>query len=149
MTCVKPGIDYFHAQLGDDGVMKAFKAARLFSPHRLSEIQPSAGDIGILRAFPFLDNEVNSLQAELPTYLSLSADVSAAVDTLKWWKDHHEDLPHWSSAAQKLFLVQPSSAAAERVFSLLKNAFGEQQQSSLHDLVAATLMVQYNKRGLQ
>ena len=48
-----------------------------------------------------------------------------------------------------MFLVQPSSAAAERVFSLLKNAFGEQQQSSLHDLVAATLMVQYNKRGLQ
>ena len=46
-------------------------------------------------------------------------------------------------------LLQPSSAAAERVFSLLKNAFGEQQQSSLHDLVAATLMVQYNKRGLQ
>ena len=30
---------------------------------------------------------------------------------------------------------------AERVFSLLKNAFGEQQQSSLHDLVTATLMV--------
>ena len=81
MACVKPGIDYFHAQLGDDGVMKAFKAARLFSPHRLSEIQPSAGDIDILRAFPFLDNEVNSLQVELSTYLSLSADVSAAVDT--------------------------------------------------------------------
>ena len=38
------------------------------------------------------------------------------------------------------------SALAERVFSLLKNAFGEQQQSSLHDLVAATLMVQYNRR---
>ena len=33
MACVKPGMDYFHAQLGDDGVMKAFKAARLFSPH--------------------------------------------------------------------------------------------------------------------
>jgi len=148
--------------------MKAFKAARLFSPHRLSEIQPSAGDIGILRAFLFLDNEVNSLQAELPTYLSLSADVNATTDTLKWWKDHHEDLPHWSSAEQKLSLVQLPSAA-KRVFSLLpvkftqngnksldlpppcvcilkaireaakalsslvKNACGEQQQSSLND----------------
>ena len=149
MACVEPGINYFHAQLGDNSVMKAFKAARLFSPHRLSEIQPSAGDIDILRAFPFLDNEVNSLQAELHTYLSLSADVSADTDTLKWWKDHHEDLPHWLSVVQKLFSVQPSSSAAERVFSLLKNAFGEQQQSSLNDLVAATLMIQYNKRGLQ
>ena len=100
----------------------------------------------ILRGFPFLDSEVSNLQVELPTYLSLSADASAAIDTLKWWKDHHEELPHWSSAIQKVLLVQPSSAAAERVFSLLKNAFGEQQQSTLHDLVTATLMVQYNKR---
>ena len=146
MACVKPGIDYFHAQLGDDGVMRAFKAARLFSPHRVNEMQPSAGDIDILRAFPFLDSEVNNLQVELPTYLSLSADASAAIDTPKWWKDHHEELPHWSSAIQKVLLVQPSSAAAERVFSLLKNAFGEQQQSTLHDLVTATLLIQYNKR---
>ena len=87
-----------------------------------------------------------TLQAELPTYLALSADVSAGIDVLKWWKDHHQELPQWSLAAQKVFLVRPSSAAAERVFSLLKNAFGEQQQSSLHDLVAATLMVQYNRR---
>ena len=42
--------------------------------------------------------------------------------------------------------MQPSSAATERVFSLHKNAFGDQQKNSLHDLVAATLMVQYNKR---
>ena len=146
MACVRPGIDYFHAQLGNDGVMRAFKAARLFSPHRVNEMQPSAEDINILRVFRFLDSEVNSLQVELPTYLSLSADASATIDIPKWWKDHHEELPHWSSAIQKVLLVQPSSAAAERVFSLLKNAFGEQQQSTLHDLVTATLMVQYNKR---
>ena len=42
-----------------------------------------------------------------------------------------------------------SSAAAEWVFSLFKKAFGEEQKSSLHDLVAATLMVQYNKHELQ
>ena len=147
MTCVQPGINYFHANLRDDGIMKAFKTARLFSPHRVSEMRPSAGDIDTLKAFPFFNSgHVVTLQAELPTYLALSADVSAGIDVLKWWKDHHQELPQWSLAAQKVFLVQPSSAAAERVFSLLKNAFGEQQQSSLHDLVAATLMVQYNRR---
>lgn len=103
-ACVQPGIKYFHAILGeDDSVMKGFKAARLFSPHRLNEIQPSAQDIDNLRAFPFMDNEVNSLQTELPTYLSLSADVSAGIDTLNWWKDHYEELPCWSSAGQKVF----------------------------------------------
>ena len=63
-------------RVGDDSVMKAFKAARFFG------------------------NEVSGLQAELPTYLSLSADVSADIDTLRWWRDHCEDLPRWSSAAQ-------------------------------------------------
>ena len=111
---VKPGIDYFNA---DDGIMKAFKAAILFSPHRVSEMQPLARDIDILSVFPFFGSGcLVALQAELPTYLSLSADVSSDLDVLKWWKDHHEELPGWSSA----FLVQPSSAAAERVFSLQK-----------------------------
>ena len=111
-------------------------------------MQPSATDIDVVRAFPFVDSEcVVALQAELPTYLALAADVSSDINPLKWWKDHHEELPKWSSAALKVFLVQPSSTAVERVFSLLKNSFGEQQQSSLNDLVTATLMVQYNRKN--
>ena len=83
--------------------MKAFKAARLFSPHRVSEMHPSAGDIHILRAFPFFYSAcVVTLPAELPTYLSLSADLSVGIDVLKWWKDHHQELPQWSLAAQEL-----------------------------------------------
>ena len=88
MACAFPGIEYFHAQLGDDGAMKAFKAAQLFSPHKLKWNEALSLGHGYLRAFPFLD---------VPTYLSQSADVSAPIDTLKWWKGHHEDLPHWSS----------------------------------------------------
>lgn len=121
LMCVKPGIDYLNANLHDEGIMRVFKAARLFSPDRVSEMQPSAKDIDILRAFPFFDSGcVVAVQAKLPTYLSLSADVSSDIDVLKWWKDHHGELPKWSSAALKVFLVQPSSAAAECVFSLPK-----------------------------
>lgn len=39
-----------------------------------------------------------------------------------------------------------SSAACERVFSLLKLFFGDQQQSSLADLMQISLMLSYNKR---
>ena len=55
-------------------------------------------------------------------------------------------LPHWSSAVRKVVLVQPSSATAERVFSMLNQSFGEQQQNALEDLVETTIMLQYNKR---
>lgn len=40
----------------------------------------------------------------------------------------------------------PNSAAAERVFSLLKSMFGDQQMSSLADYIQAALMLRYNKR---
>lgn len=51
---------------------------------------------------------------------------------------------HWSSLVKKLLLIQPSSASAERVFSLLTNAFGSQQESALQDYLEASVMLRYN-----
>ena len=95
-----------------------------------------------------LEEHLDGLKAELPTYLAMATDVDTSIESLKWWKGHSEaeGLTNWLSAAQKLFLVQPSSASAERVFSILKHSFGEQQQNSLEDYVEATVMSQFNKR---
>ena len=41
----------------------------------------------------------------------------------------------------------PSSAAAERVFSLLKSMWGDTQLSALADMLQASLMLKYNKRN--
>jgi len=41
-----------------------------------------------------------------------------------------------------ILLIQPSSAASERVFSLLNNTFNEQQQSCLEDYVEVSIMLQ-------
>ena len=46
---------------------------------------------------------------------------------------------------QKKVLLQPSSAAAERVFSLLSNGFKENQQNALEDYISTSVMLQ-NKR---
>ncbi len=54
-------------------------------------------------------------------------------------------LPTWSSVKADILLVQPSSAAAECVFSLLKASFGPQQDSALNDYIETSLMLQYNK----
>ena len=45
-----------------------------------------------------------------------------------------------------VLLVKPSLAAAERVFSLLNNAFHSQQESSLEDYLELSVMLQYNYR---
>ena len=38
-------------------------------------------------------------------------------DKVKWWRQQSGHLPHWSSVVKNVLLVQPSSEAAERVFS--------------------------------
>jgi hypothetical protein len=40
----------------------------------------------------------------------------------------------------------PNSAAAERVFSLLKLMFGDLQMSALADMIQSALMLRYNGR---
>ena len=89
------------------------------------------------------------MKEELPKYLAL-ADSTAPDDSaeiLPWWKQYSQDLPNWSGAASLVILVQPSSAAAERVFSLLKNSFTEKQDSSLQDYVETSLMLQFNQQS--
>ena len=44
---------------------------------------------------------------------------------------------------KKLLLVQLSSAAAERVFSILNSCFGDDQVSSLEDYVESAVMLRY------
>ena len=79
--------------------------------------------IDTLTAFPFLKEKNSDLKLELPLYLSRCYDVPESTDCLEWWKIHATQLPVWSSAAKLTLLVQPSSAAAERVFSLLNSSF--------------------------
>ncbi len=96
-------------------------------------MQPVATDIDALSSFPFLKDVLilASLKSELATYLPKAEDTSSTIDVLDWWKNAEADIPTWASSAQKVLLVQPSSASAERPFSLLKNSFNEQQLSSL------------------
>ena len=55
------------------------------------------------------------------------------------------NLPQWSAVARKILFMQPSSPAAERVFSLLKATFTEQQEGCLQDYIEASIMLQFNK----
>ena len=77
-----------------------------------------------LEAFPFLSDRIEDLKRELPSYLAKVDDVSSEVDKLEWWKKYANQLPHWSAAACILILlVQPSSAAAERVLFAVNELF--------------------------
>ena len=48
--------------------------------------------------------------------------------------------------AQQQF--QPSSSAAERVFSIINVSFHDQQDNALQDYIEASVMLQYNYKGI-
>ena len=124
-------------------VLLAFKAARYFSPSQLNELKPKPTDIYSLQLFPFIDaNLVCRLKVELSTYTYIAAaeDISPEVEVADWWKNHDKEivLPVWTETCKLILLVQPSSVAAERVFSILQNSFTHRQQSSLEDYVSVS-----------
>ena len=147
-SCVKPGQDYFNTQLQQSlkESLSAFKAARLLSPHKVTEMLPVASDVDQLSSFPFVSSSMlASLKAELPAYIAKADGIDNKYCALQWWKSNAAELPHWSALARKVLLVQPSSAAAERVFSILSNSFGDRKLNALEDYLEISVMLQYNK----
>ena len=151
--CIKPAYQYYSDCL--QGCLKeplaAFKAARLFVPQKVQEMLPDANSIDSLTAFPFLNcpSTLENLKQELPQYLALSQDFSPEYESdglLCWWKNKETVLPTWAACVRKVLCIQPSSAATERVFSLLQTTFGDRQGLALQDYIETALMLQYNKR---
>ena len=92
-----------------------------------------------------------------PEHLDLAAAASAPafdksdVDSytaaiLKWRRTNGNSFPKWAMAARMAFALSPNSASCERVFSLVKSMFGEQQMSALADYIRASLMLKFNQR---
>ena len=126
--------------------LKAFKAARLFDPHYLNKVKPQNVALNSLLVLPFVTEPIMAqLKEEYPQYAAAAEDLSTDCEIVTFWNLHANSIPIWKENAAKVLLLQPSSAAAERVFSILKNSFGDQQLSALEDYLEASLILQYNK----
>ena len=90
----------------------------------------------------------NSIRNRKSLSILLQQRMSDQVDVMEWWKGQEEDnaMPHWTRTCKLVLLIQPSSAAAERVFSLLNTYFTSQQESSLEDYLQLSIMLQCNYR---
>ena len=138
--------DYFENKFWTEflPIVNAFKAARFI---KVTELKPTASSIDELKVFSFLEDVILNLKAELAEYLGLAVGVTK-IDILEWWLKNEEKLPHWAAAYKKIILCQPSSAATERVFSIMKSSFNSEQNLALEDYMEVSLMLQYNKKRL-
>lgn len=69
-------------------------------------------------------------------------------NVLRFWCRNGGDFPEIAKAARIAFSISVSSAASERVFSLMKRFFGKHsgRDSALADSMRASLMLSYNRR---
>ena len=151
-ACVKPAYDYFLSKFDATTgelckTLAAFKAARYFSPVTMNELRPSPNDLDALSVFPFIDTILlEQLKGELAAYMAAAEDISQGTDVCEWWKRHDGEIPSWAKVCKLILLIQPSSAAVERAFSVLENSFSKRQEHSLEDYVSLSIMLQYNRK---
>lgn len=72
---------------------------------------------------------------------------AAVTRWLDFWRTL-DTCPTWKAEAQKAMCLTPSSAASERVFSLLSSLFDSHQEHTLSDYLEGSVMLAYNKRTL-
>ncbi len=154
LDCVLPCFAYFkkkfcgHQAEFSRNVM-VFKACRLFDPTAVSSV--TNPELDILMYFPFVTAPLLSiLTLSFPNYKHLAStyecnDTDSTKHTLDWWKKFGHRIPEWSAVAKKVFLLFPTSASCERVFSLMSASYGVNQNDTLVDSLEAAMLLQFNR----
>ena len=93
------------------------------------------------------DKMVCELRAEWDTFVRLADKCIDHESVLAFFELHQKELPMFARVSQILSVYATSSAACERVFSMLRTMFGDKQESSLEDYKAAAVQLKYNKRS--
>ena len=157
-----PGFDYLEARL--TGTCRAeyslvdmyelCRVVRAFDPNYAAAHVDAAHVDALSAVRPLLAlGFISNLKAELPQYLAAAAtaptfdksDVAGYTEgILWWWRTNGSRFTQWAQAARIVFAISPNSC--ERVFSLLKLMWGDQQMSTLADAIRASLMLRYNDR---
>jgi len=104
----------------------------------------------------FSTAQIAAMKKEWPAYVKLCclmpvSDLDATPDHImfratEFWNVARTSLPNLAKLARYAFTIVPSSASAERVFSLLKRYFSLlSMNKALTDYTAGSCMLQYNR----
>ena len=101
------------------------------------------------------DDERHKLLADFPEYIDhVKAIPISVVDCtpedirvliLNWFFDNRRVIPDsWFQFFYRAILIQPSSGSVERVFSIFKQMFDDNQRSSLNDAISLGVSIRFN-----
>jgi len=130
----------------------AFKAVQIMVPSKAWALDVGEEHIDQLAILPFIARDrplLERLNAELAIYKVLIEGLLATTDLQGFWLAIAEKLPGWSEATRMVLTMAPSTAAAERVFFLMKTLLNNVQQSTLTDAIKTAIMANCNSRNLE
>ena len=163
LQCVQPAYAYFREKfIGTvdkpaplKQAMAVFKAARLVHPFYYQTLHEQLRPL--LQQVPFVcgehiaiaerDRTLAALEAEHATYLRQCQGADIDVDLEQWWRSTAHRMPKFADLAWCFALIQPSSAASERVFADGRLFEGDQQASMLEDCHQAGMLSRVNERN--
>ena len=150
-NCVEPALNYFKQQLtlSLKVPLAAFKASQLFNPDTVELLNPDSSSVNALSVIPFFsEEEIAGLKKELPRYLgkiaAIESDESSNVDCLMFWKNSASILYHCGLQLLRRYWSCSHLQQPLKEFSMLNNAFKDQQHNSLQDYLEASIMLRYN-----
>lgn len=130
-----------------------FRAAQVFNPYLYKNMSPDDRQkkIDHLCTLPCFQPPANRIRDQASDYVqkcNADSTLSERTDIQEWWLRHKGSLSAWVKGLCLILLFHPTSAAAERVFSLVNNYVSEQQDKLSDEHMKTQLMVQYNNREL-
>jgi hypothetical protein len=153
---VEPVEEYFISRifghLGAD--VQIYKVLRNANPLAIRRTAPTVDeftkDLESLNHFTPAD--IKKMLIELPLYINLASEwnpkdenANEVKSIIKFWLFHREQMPSISKFIRYAYTMTTSSAAAERVFSVIKRSFDTNQKGALEDYVFLSATMQYNR----
>ncbi len=142
-------------------MMPFYTAAGLFCPKRLlvamsradwpAVFDAAVEQFGALKGMA-IANLKTVLTAELVVLQRLAGErldivyEDTPAELWMWWRRIGQDVPNWFAVAKILVLMQPTSAAIERFYSIVKANTSSRQVAESEETFAVRSMVLYNYR---
>ena len=118
-------------------------AVRSLNHFTNAEIQSMAQEYSIYRARLIMFADEGH---DFAAHDGLTAHAAKLQAIMKFWETKWHDIPNIANLARYCMTFTPSSAAAERVFSVLKQFFSlNQMKKTLEDYVETAVMMKVNK----
>lgn len=139
--------------------MKLWKFCRLFNHNYVKSIEIDALQAEFkVATFPQpLRQHRAELAKEIAVYHQLAQDEDAQdedegeehkeLSIQDFWRTKGKSVPTWKTCVEYVSLLQPSSGASERSFSVLRWSFDSQQESTLADYKETSVLIRFNDRA--